>query len=45
MYTNIDIEHALKVLEWFLNELKTEGCLDDFFTVKKIVEAAALIMR
>ena len=45
MYTNINTEHALQVLEWFLNELKTEGHLDDNFNIKIIVEASALIMR
>ena len=45
MYTNIDTKHALQVLEWFLNELKLEGRLNDDFNTKMIVEAATLIMK
>ena len=45
MYTNIDIDHALKVLRWFLKELEREGKLPEDFDIDMIIEAATIVMR
>ena len=45
MYTNIDTGHALKVLRWFLEELKREGKLPPDFDIDMIIEAATIVMR
>ena len=45
MFTNIDTGHALKVLRWFLEELRREGKLPPDFDIDMIIEAATIVMR
>ena len=44
MYTNIDIEHCMKILEQFLRENHAERRLPDNFNIKMIMQVAKLIM-
>lgn len=37
MYTNIDIEHGLKIFKWFLEELGEEGKLPRDFDIAMIM--------
>ena len=45
MYTNIDTEHGLCILQLFLEELLAEGKLPDDFDIPIIMQAAKLVMR
>ena len=45
MYTKIDTGHALRVLRWFLEELKREGKFLEDFDIDMIIEAATIVMR
>jgi hypothetical protein len=45
MYTNIDTNHALEVLRFFLVELEREGKLPPDFNIKMIMQAATLRMK
>jgi len=44
MYTNIKLEHALKVLRWFLDWLDEEGLLPPDFNKELVIEAARIVM-
>jgi len=44
MYTNIDTEHGLQILEGFLVELEKQGMLPLDFNIIMIVKAARLVM-
>ena len=45
MDTNIDTGPALRVLRWFLEELKREGKLPGDFDIDMVIEAATIVMR
>ena len=45
MYTNIDMNHGLKVLRSFLEELRSANDLPPNFDIDMIVEAAGLVMH
>ena len=44
MYTNIDTEHALQVLRWFLEELDAEGNLPPDYDIDMLLDAARIVM-
>ena len=45
MYTKVETEQGLEVLQQFLEELQEEGKLPPDFDIEIIVEAAALVIR
>lgn len=45
MYNNIDTEHAIEVISWWLNDLKTRGQLPHDFPLEAVIEAMKIIMR
>ena len=45
MYNNIDTEHAITVITWWLNDLKMQNKLLCLFPLKAVKDAMKLIMR
>ena len=45
MYNNIDTEHAINVISWWLNDLYTKGLLPKGFPLKAVKNAMVIIMK
>ena len=45
MYNNIDTDHAIQVLTWWLNDLDSRGRLPRGFPLDAVREAMVLVMR
>ena len=45
MYNNIDTDHAIQVLTWWLDDLNSRGRLPLFFPLDAVREAMVLVMR
>ena len=44
MYTNIDMEHAITVITWWLDDLKMQNKLPCLFPLEAVKDAMKLIM-
>jgi hypothetical protein len=45
MYNNIDTEHAIEVITWWLNDLDAQNKLGLYFPLEAVIEAMKIIMR
>ncbi len=45
MYNNIDIEHAIQVITWWLDELEAEGKLPNGFPIEAVKFSMRVIMK
>mgnify|MGYP000900335188 CR=1 FL=1 len=45
MYNNIDTEHAIRVIEWWLNNLDERDLLPEGFPLEAVIDAMKIIMR
>jgi hypothetical protein len=45
MYNNIDTEHAIRVIEWWLNNLDERDLLPEGFPLEAVIDAMQIIMR
>ena len=45
MFNNIDTEHTITAITWWLNDLKTQNKLDPDFPLEAVLEARTIIMK
>jgi hypothetical protein len=45
MYNNIDTEHAILVITWWLKDLDSKNLLPENFPLEAVIEAMTIIMR
>ena len=45
MYNNIDTEHAIRVISWWLKDLEEKDSLPAKFPIEAIIHAVKIIMR
>ena len=45
MYNNIDTEHSIEVITWWLNDLKAQNKLEFNFPLKAVIDAMKIIMK